>query len=229
MFRRKFLMAAIVAAIAVISAPAKSQAGFVITVSDGTNPDLTFVSGTNLIFGSDTLGDYTITVSGFANSPGGLVSLLSNTTIGVVTTGPAAAVTLTITAVVDGFTNIPAATGVHVFTSLSASILEGSATGHTELNGAPVVGSAVAIPGPGQDDANSIGTIPSNPYDLGNVMVLSLDAYTGTTLSQRATVGLDSNLTAVPAPAGLILAATALPFVGLLRRRLRKPEATIAA
>jgi hypothetical protein len=33
----------------------------------------------------------------------------------------------------------------------------------------------------------------------------------------------------VPAPAGLILAATALPFVGLLRRRLRKPEATTAA
>jgi hypothetical protein len=37
------------------------------------------------------------------------------------------------------------------------------------------------------------------------------------------------NITLVPAPAGLILAATGLPFFGLLRRRLRRAGSTIAA
>jgi len=37
------------------------------------------------------------------------------------------------------------------------------------------------------------------------------------------------NLLITPAPAGLILAATGLPFLGLLRRRLRRAEPTVAA
>jgi len=37
------------------------------------------------------------------------------------------------------------------------------------------------------------------------------------------------NLLITPAPAGLILAATGLPFLGLLRRRMRRTETTVAA
>jgi hypothetical protein len=49
-----------------------------------------------------------------------------------------------------------------------------------------------------------------------------------TTAGNRANITTTSSVV-VPAPAGLILAATALPFAGLLRRRLRRPEATTAA
>lgn len=50
-------------------------------------------------------------------------------------------------------------------------------------------------------------------------------------IAANATVDFQVNsvVTAAPAPAGLIMLAGALPFAGLLRRRLRKSELATAA
>jgi len=229
MYRRKFLMAAIVAGIAALAGPATSQAAFTITIHDGVHADVVFSTSGNLINDSAVMGNYTVTVTGFSNSPGFADSQVSNTAIAFTTTGPTAATTFTITAADDRFTNIAAGTLSNVHTFFAASTLNGTGVGISNLNGSPVAGSAINLAGTSSGTSDTTATVPTNPYEFGNTMTLNLNASNVTTRNRQANVEIDSSIRPVPAPAGLLLAATALPFCGLLRRRLRRPEATTVA
>jgi hypothetical protein len=84
---------------------------------------------------------------------------------------------------------------------------------------------SLSVSGAGSSDSDVVAFNPSNtPYFITQDFGITLAG-----LNQTFGASASGTITAVPAPAGLILAATALPFVGLLRRRLRKPEATTAA
>jgi hypothetical protein len=65
---------------------------------------------------------------------------------------------------------------------------------------------------------------PLGPYSM--TLVVNINHAPGTGVSSSFDFEV---VNTVPAPAGLILAATAVPFLGLLRRRMRKPEVTTAA
>jgi hypothetical protein len=239
MFRSRFLMAAFVAAIAALAGPATSQAAFTIKISDGVNPDIN-ISGSGSTYSNNNiiLGGLNIQITVTNNSPGTTSnSQVSNTTLAIsAANGAIAATTLTITVNVSGFANAAANTPANIHTSSSASTLEGTSNAFSTLNGSHIAGSDVSLPnGGGFGFKDSAVNTPSNPYSLGNTLVLSLDAFVGSKDNTLANVNVDSKLTSpgnlrfVPAPAGLILAATGLPFFGLLRRRMRRTETAVAA
>jgi hypothetical protein len=67
-------------------------------------------------------------------------------------------------------------------------------------------------------------------FKLKNFIVVSLPGASGAAPGSSASFSSSAMAVSVaPAPAGLIMAATALPFFGLLRRRLRKSEVANAA
>jgi len=231
-------MAAFVAAIAALAGPSRSQASFTIHIDDGTNNFNVIASGNTYSNNNIVVGGFNIQISASSNSPGSIVdSQVSNTALAITAAnGAIAATTLTISVTVDGFTNAASGTAALLNTRGSASKLAGTATGFTTLNLAHVTGSDVNLPNGGGFDQTNTGVLtPSDPYSLGNTMVLSLGAYSGPKDATLANVTIDStlmgqgNFRLVPAPAGLILAVTAVPFLGLLRRRLRRAETVVAA
>jgi len=245
MFRSRFLMAAFVAAIAALAGPATSQAGFIINISDSFSS----TSTGNIVVGGDdftgvyTLGDLKIGIHTTSNSPGtNSDSEVASSTITVSSNAAGIhATTLTISVIADGFANAPNPVLATLQTSISASFLQGQpAFGHTgtgngysTINGSHIAGSDVTV---GGVDATSVpGQLVSNPYTLGNVMSIGLAAdsrgINGTEANVNITTLLDGggNFRITPAPAGLILAASGLPFLGLLRRRLRRAGPTVAA
>ena len=105
-------------------------------------------------------------------------------------------------------------------------VLSGTYDSTNTAFGSGVTNSAtVTLPQPAfSQTLSSVLGGSTGDYSITNVINVS-------GLGAGQTVGnlsIESTVVA-PAPAGLILAATALPFVGLLRRRLRRPEATTAA
>jgi hypothetical protein len=236
MFRR-FMMAAIVAGIATLAGPSTSRADFTITFQQtGFLDAIVTTSSNNISLVDYAFGTYEIDVNAFSNSPGGAIpgstvgGLLTQNTFSVTTTATGASA-LTIIISDDRFTT--PGPGVAVVTnSISSTFMTtGTASATTEVS--PTTGGSfttgpASVSGPlvgfDGDETGGITTITGSPYTITNSLVLS-----GlTTAGNRANITTTSSVV-VPAPAGLILAATALPFAGLLRRRLRRPEATTAA
>jgi hypothetical protein len=258
MFRRKFLMAAIVAGIAALAGPATSQAAFSVTMqSGGSGPfvvtdnlaspgnggsggyfdnDLVSTNPNQINISSSQVGNlngFSFTIIATSNSPG------SPATGGVVTSSVISlqnngltAQRIVFTIFSDGFT-IPGAGPLAistVITSLSGLTQADLGTGLTQ--------SQIYSTGTGSTSAS---TDPDAYFQSGLTLVTGPVGFTSAgTYSNQLVLDLyldpgdivfmqvASNVIA-PAPAGLILAATALPFVGLLRRRLRRPETTTAA
>jgi hypothetical protein len=225
MFRR-FLMAAIVAGIATLAGPSTSEAAFtlrltqgatVVTVLDGGAGDSNPVLGAITYIGP--VGVFTINVSTGLSKPAigpaamDLNSVNSSTAAGTLT------IELTDT---DFVGPSPGHTFNVGGTSQGTAVFE---AGRSDLN-APFALSdstgALAFGAGAFSGSAGLGSGIGNPYSL----TIRADITHG---SGTRTSSFNAELTPVPAPAGLILAATALPFVGLLRRRLRKPEATTTA
>lgn len=191
----------------------KSTAGSL--VSDGTNnatignavKPITFegatfnvTGGSSNFGGTTTLGTINVNVN----------DLVSNTTSG----------TLKVTLTESGFTLPSPATGY-----LTGSTNMNPATGS---QGNTLSSSGLASYGPGTTTTQTIassgnGPVTSTgtfltaiPYQLGAQVTIS-----GTAGSELTTVGETTDLVTSPAPSGLIVAATMVPFFGLLRRRLR--------
>jgi hypothetical protein len=71
--------------------------------------------------------------------------------------------------------------------------------------------------------------VTANPFSLGNVMTISSLGDKGTaSVTLTTTAVADPGVNPVPAPTGLIMAVTAVPFFGLIRRRLRQTTAPTA-
>jgi len=225
MFSRRFLFTALLAAAGVFSAPAVSQAAFSVTVSSSLGGSQTFTADPgdpNFVTGSVVLNGVRISVTSFNNSPGtpGNGTLSSNTIDIKNVTGNTSAQVITITSDAQGFATNPSP--LHVNTELTAGTLLGSANGFTSIEGSHLAGSDVSTSG---SLTSSVLYSPSStPFTLGNTMKISLNATNlGTRINTTlANVTLDTTLVPAPAPAGLVLLLGAVPFVGLLRRALKR-------
>jgi len=210
-------MAAIVAGIATLAGPSTSQAEFKLRLTQGaTVVELTDVDNDGVISFNGVVGSFTVNVSTGISKPvlGPATMDLNSINVGVGTltieltdtdfVGPAPGYNLDVGGTTNG----------------TAAFLAGGTNSNDEydisnpspelvFNSSPYAGSAF-LTSQGDD-----------PYSLTIRAVITHQTFGGSSF--------DAELSPVPAPAGLILAATALPFVGLLRRRLRKPEAASAA
>jgi len=255
MLRRKFLTAALVAAVAALSAPSKAEAAFTITVQVGANAAYT-VNETSLgVIGNTVLtgaqfGDYTITISGNTavgvNGSNQTYSLTHNTID--VTTTAATAQQIKITALDDdvnvGFfgpiINGAVKTGITTLNSPGSTVtvdvsgsVNGSSAAIATQNGSGFVQTALAanLTSASYDVSNTIvinglaGILNPNFGQPGQPQYFAAHANLGaeTYLESKDTGGGGNggDLEPVPAPAGLALIATAAPFFGLLRRRMK--------
>ena len=258
MFRRKFLMAAIVAGIAALAGPTASQAAFSVTMqSGGSGPfvvtdnlasgtvpsggyfdfDLTTTSPNTISIASSQVGNlngFSFSLISTSNSPGSPTAggLVTSSVISL-SNNNATAERITLTFFSDGFA-IPGAGPLSLSTVITSLI--GDLT-PADL-GAGLTQSQIYSTGSGSTSAS---TNPAAYFQSGTTLITGPVSFTSTgtysnqlVLSLYLEAGEDAFLQVgsrviAPAPAGLILAATALPFVGLLRRRLRRPETTTAA
>jgi hypothetical protein len=251
MFRR-FIVAAIVAATGLLISPSSADAGFQVTlyapggpvggytVADGGGDDIAGASNVIAVNGL-LVGGYTFNFTFAATNTSGTPTLSFVGSSGIADgTG---AGTIQIVASANGFTQPvsppdlvaisnatfqaqPENTG-SFSVSLTSALDTGNALSTTAVG--TVIGSDTdSISSTGVvalTDVQNIGSVTTTPYAL-NFALTATTSNTG-----RNVIDLDGGLQIrpVPAPAGLILAATALPFVGILRRRLRRPEAATAA
>jgi len=223
---RKLLPAVAALAVAVLlgtSYPARAafsltlhETGFADqTITDNGAGDLSSATGGVITF-AGTYGTFDIQISvGTSNSASGAqpAQLTINNTSITSTSGGSLTVTLTDT----GFT-APGTGNAFLDTQLSTTQLPlgSTVTSHSEVNG--TAGGDVAlntVSGGLREDIVAIGT---TPYTLSNVTTFNL-AGAGTLQFTGITTA-----TAVPAPAGVVLALTGLPVLGLgwLRRRRKR-------
>jgi hypothetical protein len=216
---------AILTGIVMFGTATPAQAGFKMTISDGSTTttvndnsglDANVNSGQIVFIGS--VGVFNINISvGTSNAPG--TSDLAQMTINNVSIsalGFSGNKTLTITLEDNGFT---APTGQATMESqLSSTQVPGGSniTFQSFFNNSP--GTLLSLNAVGGVQASDHLSISSTPYTLMNVTTYNVQGR-GTPLAIQATGITTVHL---PAPAGLVLALTGLPMLGglaLLRRR----------
>jgi hypothetical protein len=246
MFRSRFLMAAFVAAIAALAGPATSQATFTLTLPDATTVN---DGGTNhILYSNDTFSVGTETYSIFVRanttdfSPSVYIQGITDLSISVQhvggTSGPHV-VTLGL-----NWNGIMSPTdqgfGIWFNTGMQAGTVSfGSVALHSEATGSSssfaqtdllVSGNFNSATG---KDSLIVPFVPGNdtPYTITQGFTITLPGDDVFNISAHGAISAfpGGNLEIVPAPAGLILAATGLPFLGLLRRRMRRTDTTVAA
>jgi hypothetical protein len=230
MVRRQFLAVAALAAITALITPTSSQAGFKITLSEGNNSIVITDGGANdfsgvngVIATAQSFGSFSFVANlASSNSAGGTapaILTINNLTINALAWWGGGTRTLTIT-VEDTNFNAPGVGPANVTSNLSGwSIPGGQATYQSFLDNQ--AGTLLE----GNGTANNNMFIGDTPYTLRSVLTITMGA-NGIAQGLGSTVvnGESGGVNHAPAPSGLILAATALPFLGLLRRRLGRAE-----
>jgi hypothetical protein len=252
MLRRKFLTAALVATVAACVAPAAASAGFRITYSQTGGPTTVQTATGNDANFSASLGDYQIVLNtestDFPGDPGSntgnLTSTLSIKTVSG--TGTAADLTITVQVVDDsdlttlaGFTTPSNPTQYIVADNVSntfgASLHTGTLAMQSIVNGTGVymAGTDLTLPPPPGGASAAGFAAGGSPYTLQQQLFftgLNLGINSGglgVTATSTVWDSRDSHApTVTPAPAGLVLIATAVPFFGLLRRRMKAVPTT---
>ncbi|AMV27741.1 hypothetical protein VT84_25290 [Gemmata sp. SH-PL17] len=244
MSRLKFLMVATVAAAAALFAPAKSEAALTVVIKDGANTTtltdgdndglIQTTAATNATTGGIVVGGYRIGLTS-SFTPGSFSSdLTTNTTLKVFRTGGAISGPLEITVMEDNLTTPTAGPSglLNLLNSLTLLQVGGSGSQVSAVTtasnipagpGDPKSTSAVTLSALGSGDSDTTFAQTTNPYSLKQVFTVTLGSGGSANFSGSGSVN------AAPAPAGLVMLATALPFAGLLRRRLRKSEVATAA
>jgi hypothetical protein len=239
MYRPKFLMGALVAAIAALAAPAKSQADFQLIIRQGASVvyDSGLIIGATHTVPAATYGDYNILfVGGFSNTPGNpTLGQLDVDTFRITRVGSASGLDpLTVSISANNY-NAPPLVGTvdtrldgRFSSTATGSVGTGTLESYFNTSNAlfgttTLVGSTSFTPSaPANAFYSAIQPGYSGTYSLTTILT-----FDDMSVNDIVEGGATTNAL-VPAPAGLILAATAVPFVGLLRRRLRRPEATTA-
>jgi hypothetical protein len=230
MFRR-LMMAAIVAGIAVLVGPSTSEAAFKLRLSDDNGATWTTVEDQVLLPVPDSnptvgavtfigsVGAFTVNVTTGVSKPVLSSGIMDLNSINVTSVGGG---TLLVELTDTDFAGPAPGYSFHVggTTSGSASFEAGGTNSNAEFDLSNSTG-PIAVSAPAFSFSSGFASGGANPFSLTIRAII--------THSGPGNTSFNAELRPVPAPAGLILAATALPFVGLLRRRLRKPEATIAA
>lgn len=264
--RLKFVMLALVAAVASLLAPMRSEAGFSLTVQQGstygTNGSMTFDGQTNIATnpngtttyspGTITVGDYVIMFTiGTTNTPGfqGQASALTLNSLFVTYTGlKPNATPLVITLTATDFT-LPVSP-VTATSNYSGNFLPGASTSASVTlqsfidtnNAANGTGTAI-IPnngltfgaGSGASNQSSSVTVSYGdglpPNQVGAFSLTSRITLTNFGTGDVLQSGSISTsvVAATPAPPGLVLVASALPFAALVRFRRRAVAPVTAA
>jgi hypothetical protein len=232
MYLRKFLLGALVAAIGAFAAPSRSEATFMLRLTDTGTGDAVTISdgdGDGVIGFIGSVGgtsNWTINITAARSKPnvGSASAPELRLTTTSETTGGGGTLRIEVSDVDFGPTANPLPLTI---ISNSADPLTGPTTtdlfldlANSDFNMVTQVGSGLS--GSGVFDVQETANATTDTQ-------FSLNLVTTVTHTGANTSQFDSSVTSVPAPAGLILAATAVPFLGLLRRRMRKPEVTTAA
>jgi len=252
MFRKLFLTAAVAVAVGVLS-PSAARADFILKLSDGTNTstvDLT--TGTTLtgtatasgLFGAHlavftvTFDNYSITSQVASNNlPGSATDGKLSVSNTLVTNNNATTGNLTISVTASGYSGpTPQASlngvysGSYIVGADSGSKVQEAAyygaSGTDFDTSGPVVQSTNAFTNSGVGTVG-LGNATNNPYSLTDVITLTGIAAGGN--NSLNTAGMSADVMNAPAPSGLILAATVVPFFGLLRRRMRQMNSVVIA
>jgi len=214
---------ALVVGIWLLGPPATARAGLSVTLSEVGGPTQTFNDTDNdgiITFSGVNFGDFkfdvfTVTSSSPGTGPDG--AYVADTQFAVRNSASGDR-TLLLSVDSDGFT-APGNAGQTLFltNSLASSFLTGgNAAFKSALDGQWT--SEVGLTGPGDSPAISTRSVVRSgaSYTVSNVLTL--------TLGSNGKANIDATTTVTPAPAGLVLAATGLPFLGLgfWRARRRK-------
>jgi hypothetical protein len=255
MFRRRFVAGAIVAAAAVMCSAATAEAGFQVTlyapgvgppspvtIVDGGAGDSDGLANNTIAVISQVVGGYTFTFElAVTNTSGTPTLAFVNSSVGSVDGFGAGTIQIVVSA--NGFTNPVSPPDLMAISGATFQTLPQNTSGYNvgytaALDTSNVLSTTAAgtvIGSAGPIGISSIGN--ASPSDIENIgavtgpYTLNLSFTADALGSGRNVIDIDGRLEVrpVPAPAGLILAATALPFVGVLRRRLRRPEVATAA
>jgi hypothetical protein len=273
LFRRRFFLAAALAAAVGLVGPPTARAAFTVTLQQtagspavsGANPvtvadtagSLSFPlppAGTifdtsttegHIVLGQSqgafafpssavTFGAFSLTFNGQRSSDEGGALVIGSTgpTITTVTNMSSTTATLVITLQEDAFALPAGPASLGVTNSLTVLGITGP-TGNFSLSSTSTVQNNTSPFNP-----VTVGTsLSGGPGGTSNTVIFERNGGGSYTAIHTFTLTLDAGASvqfqgqtavATPAPPGLILAATALPFAGLLRRRLRRKEAAVA-
>lgn len=183
-----------------------------------------------------TFGAFFITFTGDRGSSASGSNVIGTTNSTIVSNSSSASATLVLTLTEDNFT-LPTSLGVYnvkntlailSFTGStvgallsSASTVSDNPTGNTATISNSFTSSQINTPQTAA--ATTQWTRTASNYTVSHTVTLTLAASASINFQAR------TDVTPAPAPAGLIMLAGALPFAGLLRRRLRKSELATAA
>ena len=253
---RKFLVMAVVAVAATLAAATQSQAAFTIAINSTLMAQDNVLNDTDNTVGvitfdssfqpGGTVAGYVVQITARLTNNGlgfGGANVL-NVLVNASTT-PAVVSPLTILTTSDGVA-FPVLTGnvqllnAVSYTQFSVGTASATSTIATSPYNTPIVpptGSTTTpanLTGgaPQQGNSSMLVTLGLNPFTLSNTLVINGLAGQGASFSGTLTSTvspLASDLNALPAPAGLLLAAFGIPAFGLLRRFGRKVDATVAA
>jgi len=220
------LVVALLVGATILGAPTQAHAGFTLNISDGSNSVAVTDNGagdldpaTGQIIFSGAIGVFNINITvGTSNAPGTptLAQLTINNT-SITTAGFTGNKTLTFSLQDTGFF-LPTGTNLNLVSQLSTTQLPANTnvTYQSFLNAQ--AGTQLSLNTVGGATGVDAVSVTNTPFSLTSVSTFHI-AGTGTSETVQFT-GLTA--VAVPAPAGVVLALTGLPFLGLgcwLRRR----------
>jgi len=188
---------------------------------------------------SGVYGDFTVSVFGGSSINGANLSILQSSTSTVINnTGTSHTLKLWVSQ--TNYT-LPTGTPLHVESGLSGTLTAGT-VGTTGIFQGYAANSNTLLDTSGFSTGSqdvvlmvgnqwltntATGTFPrtnaTSPFSLTSVVTLAMSGGAVMNFSSQISV------TPTPAPAGVVLVASVLPFVALLRRRLRKSDAVTAA
>lgn len=252
MFRKMLLTAAVAVAVGVLS-PSAAKADFELTLSSGaTSYTIDFssatsgfgtgagaglswsLSGTTEVVSGTFAGYSLLTQTNKTNSPGNTVSgTLSLGNVSVTNNTGNGSLTFTLTA--TGYSAPNPQTLLQASDSATSSGSGNSATvtgtayysstgGTGDESGPNVPLSSFSVNNGASGSSNGmigLGSVPSSSYSITDVFSLT------NIVGEVDSAGMAADVYGAPAPGGLLLAATVVPFIGVLRRRMRDRKSVV--
>jgi hypothetical protein len=225
---------AVLAGAIMLSGPPAAHATFTLTITDvGTSSTTTITgSGGNVATGGFiTVGNFKVSLSGSSSAPNNSPADVNQVTLNTNYTGSGAD-TLKVTIKDDGFTGFASGQVGTLNTSITSTSEAANATanvtgfytdGGGTTTGAASVSGAVGAPNTLHDGSSKTFTTGGGAtFTLGSELDISV-----TGPSSNNDYNIDTNVI-VPAPASVVMAFSALPFLGLgawVRRRKVVPMA----